>query len=251
LIDDRGQTSGISFNVQLKGTENAIIKKGSISLSLKKSTLNLYSRHLYPTFIMMIDVTNEQGYWHNSFDMVDELDQRSPFWRSKPEKTVTIYISINQDFSVSELIKLKQYVWSVHSRRSATPQGPLALMQPFDSTDGVLGIDNITKIIESCDYRKFFKVISENPFYFLSDIYFSKLFDLFEQIPPKKMLNNQNVMAIFGISAYKKGYDQEAKKWLQLAINGGITNNKLSVFAELLLNEIKFMYKHIPLCQCK
>lgn len=245
LMDDHGQTSGISFYVQLKGTEKTKTKNYFIALSLNKSTLNLYSRHLYPTFIIIIDVINQQGYWHNSFDLIDELDQRNPSWRSEPEKTATIYIPINQDFSVHELTKLKQYVVSVHTRRSAIPQGPLVLMQPFDSVDEFLNIEDLTKIVKSCDYNKFFKVISEDPFYYLSDIYFSKLFDLFEQIPPKKIQENPNIMAILGISAQKKGYHQEAKKWFQLAIIENLTNIQLRAYTELLLNEIKFMYGHI------
>lgn len=245
LIDDQGQASGISFYVQLKGTEKTKIKNDFIALSLKKSTLNLYSRHLYPTFIIIIDVINQQGYWHNSFDLIDELDQRNPFWRSEPEITATIYIPINQDFSVPELTKLKQYADSVHTRRSAIPQGPLVLMQPFDSADEFLNIEELTKIVESCDYNKFFEVISEGPFYYLSDIYFSKLFDLFEQIPPRKIQEDPNIMAILGISALKKGYHQEAKKWFQLSINEKFTNTQLCAYAEFLLNEIKFMYGHI------
>ncbi len=245
LIDDQGQASGISFYVQLKGTEKTKIKNDFIALSLKKSTLNLYSRHLFPTFIIIIDVINKQGYWHNSFDLIDELDQINPFWRSEPEKTATIYIPINQDFSDPELIKLKQYVDSVHARRSAIPQGPLVLMQPFNSADEFLNIEDLTTIVESCDYTKFFKVISEDPFYYLSDIYFSKLFDLFEQIPPKKIQEDPNIMAILGISALKKGYHQEAKKWFQLSINEKLTNAQLRAYAEFLLNEVKFMYGHI------
>ena len=245
LMDDHGQTSGISFYVQLKGTEETKIKNNLIALSLKKSTLNLYSRHLYPTFIIIIDVINRQGYWHNSFDLIDGLDQRNPFWRSEPEKTATISIPINQDFSIPELTKLKQYVFSVHTRRGAIPQGPLVLMQPFDSADEFLNIEDLTKIVESCDYNKFFEVISEAPFYYLSGIYFSKLFDLFEQIPPMKIQEDPNIMAILGISALKKGYHQEAKKWFQLSINEKFTNTQLCAYAELLLNEIKFMYGHI------
>lgn len=245
LIDDQGQASGISFYVQLKGTEKTKIKNNFIALSLKKSTLNLYSRHLYPTFIIIIDVINQQGYWHNSFDLIDELDQRKPFWRAEPEKTAAIYIPLKQNFSVPELTKLKQYVVSVHTRRSAIPQGPLVLMQPFDSADEFLNIEDLAKLVESCDYNKFFKVISGDPFYYLSDIYFSKLFDLFEQIPPKKIYEDPHIMAILGISAQKKGYHQEAKKWFQLAINEKFTNIQLRAYAELLLNEIKFMYGHI------
>jgi hypothetical protein len=245
LIDDQGQTSGISFYVQLKGTEKIKLKKNFIALSFKKSTLNLYSRHLYPTFIIIIDVINKQGYWHNSFDLIDELDQRNPYWRNKPEKTVTIYIPLKQDFSISELIKLKQYVGSVHTRRNAIPQGPLVLMQPFDSARDFLNIEDLSKLINSCDYDKFFKVVSGNPFYYLSDINFSKLFNLFEQIPPKKIHKHPDIMAIYGISAQKKGYYQEAKKWLQLAINEKFTDTQIRAYAELLLSEIKFMYGHI------
>ncbi len=148
LIDDQGQASGISFYVQLKGTEKTKIKNDFIALSLKKSTLNLYSRHLYPTFIIIIDVINQQGYWHNSFDLIDELDQRNPFWRAEPKKTVTIYIPLKQNFSAPELTKLKQYVVSVHTRRRAIPQGPLVLMQPFDSADGLLNIEDLSKLVE-------------------------------------------------------------------------------------------------------
>ena len=211
LMDDHGQTSGISFYVQLKGTEKTKIKNYFIALSLNKSTLNLYSRHLYPTFIIIIDVINQQGYWHNSFDLIDELDQRNPSWRSEPEKTATIYIPLKQNFSFPELTKLKQYVVSVHTRRTAIPQGPLVLMQPFDSADEFLNIEDLAKLVESCDYNKFFKVISEDPFYYLSDIYFSKLFDLFEQIPPKKIQENPNIMAILGISAQKKDITKKQK----------------------------------------
>ena len=245
LIDDQGQASGISFYVQLKGTEKTKIKNNFIALSLKKSTLNLYSRHLYPTFIIIIDVINQQGYWHNSFDFIDELNQRNPFWRAEPEKTASIYIPLKQNFSVPELTKLKQYVVSVHNRRRAIPQGPLVLMQPFDSANEFLNIEDLSKLVESSDYNKFFKIISGDPFYYLSDSYFSKLFDLFEQIPPKKIYEDPNIMAIFGISAQKKGYHQEAKKWFQLAINKKSTNIQLRAYAELLLNEIKFMYGHI------
>ena len=245
LIDAHGQTSGISFYVQLKGTEETKVKNDFIALSLKKSTLNLFSRHLSPTFIIIIDVINQQGYWHSSFDTIDELDQRNQFWRSEPGRTATIHIPINQDFSVSQLTKLRQYVVSVHTRRGAIPQGPLVLMQPLHAPDEILKLEDLAKIVESCDYNKFFEVVSGNPFYYLSDINFSKLFDLFEQIPPRKIYEDANIMAVLGISARRKGYYQEAKKWFQLAVNENVSNIELRAYTELLLNEIRFMYGHI------
>ena len=245
MIDIGGQASGISFYVQLKGTEETKDKKGFIAISLKKTTLNLFYRHLYPTFIIIIDVINERGYWDSSFDAIDQLELRKPSWRSEPEKTATVYIPKKQDFSIPELTRLKQYVRSVHTRRSAIPQGPLGLMQPHEATDITLSIEDLEKIVESHDYNKFFEVILKNPFYYLSGLNFSKLFDLFDRVPPKKIYKDSNVMAILGMSAHKKGYHQEAKKWFQLAIDGNVSNIELRAYAELLSNEIKFMYGHI------
>ena len=75
LIDDEGQTTGILFNVQLKGSKNPEGSKNNISISLKKRTLNLYTRQLCPTIIVVIDVSSKTGFWHNSFDVIDDLDK--------------------------------------------------------------------------------------------------------------------------------------------------------------------------------
>ena len=70
------QTSGISFCVQLKGTNNIGIKEGSVAVQLKKSTLNLFLRQLYPVIVIIIDTSQEKGYWHNSFDFIRSEERR-------------------------------------------------------------------------------------------------------------------------------------------------------------------------------
>jgi hypothetical protein len=55
LLNVNDETTGVSFNVQLKGVANPEYKSDSIAVSLKKSTLNLFSRQLYPTIIIVVD----------------------------------------------------------------------------------------------------------------------------------------------------------------------------------------------------
>ena len=81
----------------------------------------------------------------------------------------------------------------------------------------------------------------------MSDINFSILFDLFEQIPPNVLNENPNAMAILSITSCKKGYYLEARKWGQLVLSRGIQNKELLIYVDLILHEIDFIYGYITI----
>lgn len=238
------QTSGISFCVQLKGTNNIRIKEGSVAIQLKKSTLNLFSRQLYPVIVIIIDTLQGQGYWHNSFDFINELDDRMPIWRSQTSKTATINVPVYQDFSAEQLKRLKNYVEGVHNRRNAISQGYLSLSQPFEDAEGILNIEDLKSIVDSHDFVKFINLVTTKPFIYLSDINFSGLYDIYQQIPPIKLEENADAMAIFAMACFYKGYHQEARKWSHRSLSLGIGSEELEVQIEYVINVIDFVYEY-------
>jgi hypothetical protein len=104
------------------------------------------------------------GYWHNSFDFINELDKRHPSWRNDLGKTTTIHIPFRHELSPSEYSKIRQYVVSVYARRSAVPQGEVMVMQPLKTPPDTLSIDELSSVVHARDYRKFFDVITTNPY---------------------------------------------------------------------------------------
>jgi len=244
LINSNSQTSGISFCVQLKGTDNIKIKGGSVAVQLKKSTLHLFSRQLYPVILVFIDTLLGKGYWHNSFDFIDELDDRIPLWRSQTSKTAVIHVPVCQDFSAEQLIRLRNYVEDVHKRRNAIPQGYLSLSQPFEGAEGILNIGDLKSIVDSHDFVKFFHLVATNPFGYLSNINFSALYDIFQEIPPIKLEKHADAMATFSMACFYKGYHQEARKWSHRALSLGIDTEELAVQIEYVINVIDFIYKY-------
>lgn len=245
LLNEQNQATGVLFNVQLKGVSLLTHGGPHLPVSLKKTTLTLLSRQLCPSFIVLIDTKNQEGYWQNTFDLVEDLDQTNPFWKTDPAESVTVRIPRSQDFSASQLATLTEYVLNVHKRRSAIPQGTLLLVSKSSLDHKSVTIEDLSITVKYADYDNFFRMISRAPFDYLTDANFSRLYELFEQIPPRTIRKKPIAMGVLGIAAQKKGYHQDAKKWLQQSLEAHLDNEDLNEYAKFLLNEINFIHGYI------
>lgn len=80
--------SGIHFNIQCKGSENIKVDN-DISIQIKVETINYWLQQREPTFLMVVDTTNDEFYWSYPFEQIKNLEEM------QKQKTVTIKINKN------------------------------------------------------------------------------------------------------------------------------------------------------------
>ncbi|MDP2981808.1 MAG: DUF4365 domain-containing protein, partial [Candidatus Latescibacter sp.] len=93
-IFERGQSTGIIFKVQIKGTENPkfIANETIISLSLTIDDLTYFCEELkVPTIIILCDVINNRTWWH-AIQLDSDLRTKIQKAREKGRLSITLHI---------------------------------------------------------------------------------------------------------------------------------------------------------------
>lgn len=103
--DDDGESTKISFIIQLKGTENYNQTDNNVKFPMKVDTLKYYFNKVsIPVFLVVVDVISEDLCWLFLQRYInDELEINNPSWKSK--KTVTLYLPKANNFSNPKIIE--------------------------------------------------------------------------------------------------------------------------------------------------
>lgn len=107
--DEVGESTKISFIIQLKGTENYNQTDINVKFSMKVDTLKYYFNKVpIPVFLVVVDVISEDICWLFLQKYInEELEMNNPSWRSK--KTVTLYLPKINTFSNPKIVEKCAY----------------------------------------------------------------------------------------------------------------------------------------------
>lgn len=71
LLDGRVPT-GIHYNVQCKGKEECDVQEGKFTYPIKVSTINYWNQQKEPTFLIVVDRSNQIFYWAYPYAQIEE-----------------------------------------------------------------------------------------------------------------------------------------------------------------------------------
>ena len=99
-----GESTKISFFIQLKGTEKYKQNNTHVKFQMKTDTLEYYfTKVSLPVFLVVVDVTSENYCWLFLQEYInEELEVKNPSWKS--QKTITLDIPKENTFSNPEII---------------------------------------------------------------------------------------------------------------------------------------------------
>lgn len=107
--DDAGESTKISFIIQLKGTENYNQTDNYVKFPMKVDTLKYYFNKVsVPVFLVVVDVISEDSCWLFLQRYInEELETNNPSWKSK--KTVTLYLPKSNNFLNPKILEKCAY----------------------------------------------------------------------------------------------------------------------------------------------
>ncbi|MFC2023923.1 DUF4365 domain-containing protein [Chloroflexota bacterium] len=110
-IYDEGVSSGLSFFVQLKSTEDLnqlMLASGDISYPLEVKDLLHWEVSAVPVFVVVWDVNSRRGCWVGVPDAIRDLDRRRPNWRR--QRTARVRMPHANSTDDNGLCRLRQIV---------------------------------------------------------------------------------------------------------------------------------------------
>lgn len=141
-IFEGGDPTGKRVHVQLKGSRNHRVKRGSISFRMDVKHVKYYiDKHREPVFLVLVDVTNRRGWWLFMQGYASmALDY--PDWRE--QKTIAVHVPELNDMSnqrlFSEAILAAESFMDARSSTSIT-QAVKATREDLERKDGRFKID--------------------------------------------------------------------------------------------------------------
>ena len=111
-IYNEGRASGVTFHLQEKSIVNLVARRKKNYLSYKnvevKDVVHWHSFHIQTVVFVVWDIRLREGRWIFVDDIVSDLDQRKPNWRTG--KTVTIRIPWSNTTDDVGLVRLRQEI---------------------------------------------------------------------------------------------------------------------------------------------
>ena len=100
---DGGEHTGLTFWVQIKGQKIVRrLKDGTIAFKLERKDLDYHNKLLVPLFLIVVDVTNQVGYWVFLQEYV-RTRLRNDAWRT--QDYIQIHLSASNTLSKTSLLR--------------------------------------------------------------------------------------------------------------------------------------------------
>ena len=106
LIYFDGRATGVTFHIQEKSVTNLLKRKSGHFLvyPLKVSDLKHWEAFSFPVVVIIWDIKQKEGRWGLVKDLISQLDQNRPRWRTQSKVNVQIpWANTTEDAGLNQL----------------------------------------------------------------------------------------------------------------------------------------------------